>query len=68
MGRGREETDDRRWRFGLKVGEGLWEWFGRGSFGISKDMYWGASDDGVKKVVELRYAREEVCAALHCQL
>jgi hypothetical protein len=50
------------------MGKGLRERFDRWSLGISEDMYWGAPNDVVKKVVKFRYAREEVCAALYYQL
>lgn len=49
------------------MGEGMWEWFSRVSFGISKDMSRSVSDDGIEKVVELLDARKHVCAALHYQ-
>jgi hypothetical protein len=56
MWSGCEKTDDWCWRFGVEMGKGLRERFGRGSLGISEDMCWSAFDDGVEEVVELRYA------------
>lgn len=59
-----EETNDRCWRFGAEMGEGLREWFGRMSLGISEGMCWSTFDDGVEEVMELCDAREQVCATL----
>jgi hypothetical protein len=48
-----EETNDRCWGLGVEVGEGLRERLRRMGSGISEDVCWGSSDDGVEEVVEL---------------
>jgi len=48
-----EKPDDWSWRFSVEMGEGMWEWFSRVSFGISEDMSRSVCDDGIEKVVEL---------------
>jgi hypothetical protein len=56
MRSGREETNDRCWRFGFEVGQELRERFRRVNSGISEDVCWGTSNDGVEEVMELCYA------------